>query len=58
MTVKQRTKLAAVEALNVINSGGSVTQANSAFANIAGFGLSHSGKRDFCRLLAFYAEIK
>lgn len=56
MDIKEKTKKAALAARDAINSGCSVRAANEAFNEIAGFYLSHSGKRDFMRLVNFYAD--
>nr|WP_318380026.1 hypothetical protein [uncultured Enterobacter sp.]DAI86994.1 MAG TPA: hypothetical protein [Caudoviricetes sp.] len=56
MEIKEKTKSAAHAARDMINSGESVSAANKTFNEIAGFYLSHSGKRDFIRLLNWYAD--
>lgn len=56
MEIKDKTKIAAHAARDMINSGMSVTSANEAFNQVAGFYLNHSGKRDFIRLLNWYAD--
>lgn len=54
--IREKTKRAAMQARDSINSGSTVTHANEIFNGIAGFYLSHSGKRDFMRLVNFYAD--
>lgn len=56
MDIKQRTKMAALAARECLNMGCSVRAANEAFNEIAGFYLNHSGKRDFIKLVNFYAD--
>lgn len=56
MSIKEKTKRAAIAARDALNMGCSVRAANEAFSEIAGFYLNHSGKRDFIKLLNFYAD--
>lgn len=56
MSIKEKTKMAAIAARDAINMGSSVKYSNELFNSIAGFYLNHSGKRDFIRLLNFYAD--
>jgi hypothetical protein len=56
MSIKEKTKMAAIAARDAINMGSSVKSSNELFNSIAGFYLNHSGKRDFIRLLNFYAD--
>lgn len=56
MDIKEKTKLAAIAARDTLNMGCSVRAANEVFNEIAGFYLNHGGKRDFIKLVNFYAE--
>lgn len=56
MDIKEKTRLAAIAARDALNMGCSVRAANEAFNEIAGFYLNHSGKRDFIKLVNFYAD--
>ncbi len=56
--IKEKCKEAALAALDKINSGSSVAEANRVFESISGHRLNHSGKRDFVRLLCFYGDVK
>lgn len=56
MNIREKTKQAAIKAREALNMGCSVRAANEEFNSIAGFYLSHSGKRDFIKLVNFYAD--
>lgn len=56
MNIKEKTKLAAIAARDALNMGCGVRAANEAFNEIVGFYLNHSGKRDFIKLVNFYAD--
>ncbi len=56
MDIKEKTRKAAIAARNELNAGRSVKEANEIFNSIAGIYLSHRGKRDFIKLLNFYAD--
>lgn len=58
MSIKEKTREAALAARKALNSGCSVRLSNEVFNEIAGFYLNHSGKRDFIKLVNFYADIK
>lgn len=58
MSIKEKTRKAALAAREALNMGCSVRASNEAFNEIAGFYLNHSGKRDFIKLVNFYADIK
>lgn len=56
MSIKEKTKRAAIAARDALNMGCSVRAANEAFNEISGFYLNHSGKRDFIKLVNLYAD--
>lgn len=56
MNIKEKTKQAAIKARESLNSGSTVRAANEEFNSITGFYLNHSGKRDFIKLVNFYAD--
>lgn len=56
MNIKETTKIAAIAARDALNMGCTVKASNEVFNEIAGFYLNHSGKRDFIKLLNFYAD--
>ena len=56
MDIKEKMRKAAIAARNELNAGHSVKEANEIFNSIAGIYLSHRGKRDFIKLLNFYAD--
>lgn len=58
MSIKEKTRKAALAAREALNMGCSVRASNETFNEIAGFYLNHSGKRDFIKLVNFYADIK
>lgn len=56
MSIKEKTRKAAIAAREALNMGCSVRESNEAFNEVAGFYLNHSGKRDFIKLINFYAD--
>lgn len=56
MSIKGTAKKAAISARDALNLGCSVKASNKVFNEISGFYLNHSGKRDFIKLLNFYAD--
>lgn len=58
MEIKEKTRKAALAARGCIRMGCSIKTCNDAFNEIAGFHLKYKDRKDFMRLVNFYADQK